>query len=73
MPFRKVISGNIAGRPRGARSKATIAAETLLQGELEGLTRRAVEAAMAGDMTAMRICLDRALPIRKRINKRADI
>jgi hypothetical protein len=34
----------------------------LLDGEALGLTRRAVEAALAGDMLAMKLCLERLLP-----------
>src|SRR5215472_5185933 len=50
------------GRPKGARHKATLAAEALLDGEAEGLTRKCVEAALGGDMAALRICMDRILP-----------
>ena len=45
-----------------ARNKATLAAATLLDGEALGLTRRAIEAALAGDMLAMKLCLERVLP-----------
>ena len=41
---------------------ATLAAATLLDGEALGLTRRAIEAALAGDMLAMKLCLERVLP-----------
>jgi len=34
----------------------------MLAGEAEALTRKAVEAALAGDPTAMRLCLERILP-----------
>jgi hypothetical protein len=34
----------------------------LLDGEAEALTRRAVELAVAGDPTAMRLCIERILP-----------
>jgi len=64
-PFAKGVSGNPRGRPPGARSKTTIAAELLLDGEAEALTRKAVELAKAGDMVAMRLCLDRLIPPRK--------
>jgi hypothetical protein len=47
--FQPGQSGNPAGRRRGSRNKATLAAATLLDGEALGLTRRAVEAALAGD------------------------
>src|SRR4051795_2209808 len=50
------------GRPAGARNRATLAAMTLLEGEAEALTRRCVELALAGDTTAMRLCLERLLP-----------
>ena len=40
--FRKGRSGNPRGRPTGIRNKATQAAEELLDGEAEALTRRAV-------------------------------
>jgi len=58
-------SGNPTGKPRGARHRATVAAEALLDGEAEALTRRAVELALEGDTTALRLCLERVLPPRK--------
>ncbi len=54
-----------AGRPRGARHKTTLVVEALLDGEAKGLTRKAVEMAMAGDTTALRLCLERICPPRK--------
>jgi len=53
-PFAPGTSGNPAGRPKGARNRATVAAEALLEGEAEALTRKAVELALAGDVTAQR-------------------
>ena len=53
------------GRPKGARHKATRAAEALLDGEAEALTRKAVEAALGGDSAALRLCLERILPARR--------
>jgi hypothetical protein len=61
-PFAKGRSGNPAGRRLGSRNKTTMAAQALLAGEAEALTRKAVEAALAGDPTAMRLCLERILP-----------
>ena len=61
-PFEKGRSGNPTGRRPGSRNKATLAAATLLAGEAEGLTRTAVEFALAGDPTAMRLCIERILP-----------
>jgi hypothetical protein len=61
-PFEKGRSGNPAGRRPGSRNKATLAAAALLAGESEALTRTAVELALAGDPTAMRLCIERLLP-----------
>src|SRR5262245_41119418 len=56
-PFVKGQSGCPAGKPRGARHRTTLAAEALLDGEAEALTRKAVELALNGDSTALRLCL----------------
>ena len=60
----RFTAGN-PGRPPGARHKATRAALALLEGEAEGLTRRAVELALDGDTTALRLCLERIAPAKK--------
>jgi hypothetical protein len=54
-----------SGRPRGTRNKTRLALEILLEGEGEALTRKAVQLALGGDVTALRLCLDRILPPRK--------
>src|SRR4030081_993370 len=53
------------GRPKGARNRATVAAESLLDGDAEAITRKAVEQAKEGDLTAIRLCMDRFCPPRK--------
>ena len=60
----KFAPGN-PGRPQGARHKVTLAVEDLLRGEAEGLTRKAVDLALSGDTTALRLCLERIAPPRK--------
>ena len=60
-PFKQ---GN-PGRPKGSRNKAILAIEALLEGEAEALTRTAIEAALNGDVTALRLCLDRIAPAKK--------
>jgi len=57
----RFAAGN-PGKPRGARHKATQAALALLDGEAGALTRKAVEIALAGDTTALRLCLERIAP-----------
>ena len=61
-PFEKGRSGNPLGRRVGCRNKTTIAAAALLAGEAEALTRKAVELALVGDPTALRLCIERVLP-----------
>jgi hypothetical protein len=64
-PFEKGRSGNPAGRPRGSISGATKSAALLLDGEAEALTRKAVELALGGDMSALRLCLERVVGPRR--------
>lgn len=60
--FKPGQSGNPKGKPPGTRNKITMAAQMLLDGEGESLTRKVVELAKGGDMAALRLCLDRILP-----------
>jgi hypothetical protein len=64
-PFKKGESGNPSGKPKGARHKTTLAVQALLDGEAEEITRKAIEAALSGDMVAIRLCLERIAPARK--------
>lgn len=53
------------GKKPGTRHKTTLAVQALLDGEGEALTRKAVDLALAGDVTALRLCLERITPARK--------
>ena len=53
------------GKPKGCKHKLTMAAQTLLDGEAAALTRKAIDMALEGDSTAMRLCLERICPPRK--------
>jgi|SRR5579884_204123 hypothetical protein len=64
-PFQKGQSGNPAGKPKGAKHKATLAVEALLEGEADKLTRKAIDKALEGDGVALRLCLDRLCPPRR--------
>ena len=63
--FQPGRSGNPRGRPPGSRNKTTRAIDALFDGEAEALTRKAIELAKAGDLVALRLCLDRICPPRK--------
>lgn len=62
--FQKGVSGNPSGRPKGARNKATMVAEALLDGDAEGLMQACIEQGLAGDRQALRLCVERLLPRR---------
>jgi len=64
-PFPKGQSGNPAGRRQGSRNKATLALEALMDGQAETITQKAVDLALEGDTTALRLCLERIFPPRK--------
>ena len=57
-------AGN-TGRPKGSRNKATLAIESLLQGQAEALTQTAVTKALKGDTVALRLCMERIAPAPK--------
>jgi Family of unknown function (DUF5681) len=65
MPFQKGESGNPAGRPRGARNRTTVLLENVLAEDGEAIARKAIELAKAGEIAALRMCLDRLVPVRK--------
>lgn len=64
-PFAPGVSGNPSGKPLGARHKATVAVESLMEGDAQALARKAVELALGGDTVALRLCLERIAPVRK--------
>ena len=62
----RFASGNkLGGNKAGSRHRVTLAIEALLEGQHKALTSKAVELALAGDTTALRLCLDRLAPPKK--------
>ncbi|MGC9965691.1 MAG: DUF5681 domain-containing protein [Syntrophobacteraceae bacterium] len=60
--FQKGQSGNPKGKPKGARNRTTLIAQTLLDGQAEALVEKVVQLALDGDLTCLRICLERLVP-----------
>jgi hypothetical protein len=53
------------GKPKGARHRATLIAEALVDGSGELLVKKCVEMALGGDAAAMRLVMERLCPPRR--------
>ena len=63
--FKKGVSGNPKGRPLGAKNKSSVIAESLLVGQSEALVQKAVRMALSGNITALKLCLERIIPVKR--------
>lgn len=57
-------AGN-SGKPKGTRHKVTRAIENLMEGQAEAVAQKAIDMALEGDTTALRLCLERIAPPKK--------
>jgi hypothetical protein len=53
------------GRPVGSRNGVTIAAENLLRGEEEALSRKLIELALDGNVACLKTAIERLVPVCK--------
>jgi hypothetical protein len=60
--FQKGQSGNPSGRPKSTFNQSTQMIKDLLLENSEALIRKMIELALDGDMTALKICIDRICP-----------
>jgi len=60
-------SGNTygKGRPVGSKNSVTVAAENLIQGESEALSRKLIELALAGNVACLKTAIERIVPVCK--------
>ena len=64
--FKKGMSGNEKGRPRGSRNKTTLMVQALFDGEAEAIARKVIDRALEkDDWPALKSCLDHLLPTLK--------
>ena len=59
------MSGNPSGKPKGVSARVTQLAEKLLEDDRDAIVRAVIAAAKGGDPTAMRLCVERLVPLRK--------
>ena len=62
LPNGQFAPGN-PGKPKGAKHKATLAARGLIQTKGRRLTQKAIQLALEGDLQALKLCLDRIVPV----------
>ena len=62
-PFQKGQSANPAGRPKGSRNKSLLAIEAMMDRQAEAITQIVTEKALEGDMMAIRLVMDRIVPV----------
>jgi hypothetical protein len=63
--FIKGVSGNPSGKKKGTLNKRTELAK-LLDPHAENLVAKVIELALEGDITALRICMERLIPRARR-------
>jgi hypothetical protein len=71
--FKPGQSGNPAGRPRGARNKASMLAQKLMENQTEAVVQTVIDAALTGDMQACKLIVERLLPPAKERAIQADL
>lgn len=59
--FKVGASGNPTGRPKGVKDRR-VALRDLLEPHADKLVKKVVDLALAGDVQALRICIDRIIP-----------
>jgi len=60
--WKKGESGNPSGKPAGARNKATIMVQTIMERGAKEITEAVVGLAKEGDLSAARLVLERLVP-----------
>jgi Family of unknown function (DUF5681) len=71
--FQKGYSGNPKGRPKGKKNKSTLLAQSLLENDVEAICARLLIEAKEGNIQAIKIVMDRILPVRKELPIALDL
>ena len=70
--FKKGTSGNPAGRPKGIPDKRTEIRD-LLKPHAPALVEKAVQLALQGEQTALKLCLDKVIPSLKPVSESVSV
>lgn len=71
--FQKGLSGNPKGRPKGSCGKSTQLAQSILQDNATEICHQLIEQAKRGNVQAIKIVIDRILPICKERHITVDL
>jgi hypothetical protein len=64
-PLRNGAERRSLGEPGAAGQKGAAAVQAMLDDKAKALTRKLIERALAGDGTALRLCIERIHPVRR--------
>ncbi|MBS0272612.1 MAG: hypothetical protein JSR85_08220 [Proteobacteria bacterium] len=71
--FQKGCSGNPKGRPKGSIGQAALLAKSILEENVSEICNRLVDEAKNGNIQAIRLILDRILPVRKELPMKINL
>jgi hypothetical protein len=63
--FKKGVSGNPSGRPKGSVNKYTALARGVLGEHSQAIVEVIIDKALKGDVNCLKMCLDRIIPTTK--------
>ena len=66
-------SGNPAGRPKGSRNRTTQLCADLLADDAPAIMERLIKLAKKGDGVALRLCVERLVPVRAARDRTVDV
>jgi hypothetical protein len=66
--WKKGVSANPAGRPKGCVRKYTALSRELMTERGPAIVQKVIEMAMEGDVHCLKMCIDRILPVHKAVD-----
>ena len=66
--FKKGVSGNPKGRPKGSKNYANLLAQNLLERNADAILKKVIDKALEGNDNCLRMCMDRLLPSKRAVD-----